>query len=377
MAMRELAWLIFLVWLPFSNGLMPSLTVWNAHTTWAQGWVVGIWAMGWQSRQRLPSCLPLGLLVGWMVGMTWWRSTELLLHNQAPSLELYVPLIHVVVMSLFIQAAISQWTREFLPRLLRGMAWAAVAMSGYCALQLLGMDQFMRELHGRPEIFLVGTIGNPSHLASYLAFALPLVLLQPEWWWKVFAGWMGVVLLCTGSLAGQLAATLSLLVVYATNRWVRWSVLVGVVCGGVWLWFHPWLLNSHGRFLAWQEFYRIFSERPITGFGQGFTFFLATMTQEGPIKNWGHVHNEVFQVALENGVVGVGLVLATLTLWVRRACQVWHTKLGRSLIAVMGAFGLNAMLNFPAHLWALGMFGLVAFCGVMILTETPDGTQNL
>ena len=77
----------------------------------------------------------------------------------------------------------------------------------YSLIQLLNLDQFYKDLDGAlNKDKLVGTIGNPTHLAAYLAMMLSLFLLQQGRMWRVFAGICLGIIVLTHSITGMICA---------------------------------------------------------------------------------------------------------------------------------------------------------------------------
>lgn len=380
MRLRELGWGLFLAGLPWAHLLFrPSLDPWHGQAVWAQGWglcLVSLWI--WQG--GTPIWNPA--LAAWClwVGISWLVQWNLLIITQhLYPLPLAMGLLHFLCLLGFYLAATATWNYRLLQHLLRWMARSAVVVLLYCGLQLLNLDQFFSNLD--PQIFrdeVVGTIGNPSHLAAQLACCLPLFLLQPQLRWKVWVCLTIGLLLVLKSFAGMLSAWIAVAVFLWTrpsNRRETAVFLLLGLCVATFLYYRTDWLNPHGRWEAWGEFWRIFERRPITGFGQGFIMELSReIPNTSRIFQWRHVHNEYLQLAIEQGVVGVacagwflyGLVHAT-----RRAVA---SPERTSLLAMLLAFLVNAMLNYPAHLWQVGIYGLVAVCGLQVLARDTART---
>ena len=132
-------------------------------------------------------------------------------------------------------------------------------------------------------------------------------------------------------------------------------------------------LNLQGRWEAWAEYWRLYKHggREITGLGLGWTFSYALANPEGPLRvghqMWRHVHNEWFQVLIEQGVVGLGLIGWIVASWFKRWQALPITSLKWTLGGIMLVFLLATLTSFPLHLWGLGMFVLIAYAGTFVV----------
>ena len=70
---------------------------------------------------------------------------------------------------------------------------------------------------------------------------------------------------------------------------------------------------------------------------------------------------------LEQGIIGVGLLTWLVIHTFRQAWQLRTHPTGLVLGSVFVAFVMNSVYHFPAHLWALGVWGLLALCGLEVL----------
>ena len=375
----ELGWGLVLAGLPWSHLLArPHLDIWHGQTLWAQagGLLVFTLALG-QPSQSLPANRPLAGFLLWVGSLTLWLwVTAITLHHVYP-LAMLQGIGHLTILLFWYLSAMSLWTSAMLERFLRLLRWVGMSLLVYGGLQLLNLDQFFNPLDpGRPHDQLVGTVGNPSHFAAQLAMLLPLYLWAPTRWER----WMTVpclgLLAMTDSIGGQGAAV-------AVLGWWGWQQFKGrrrwLVLGGMSLlgllgigwcvWAQPNGLNPYGRWQAWQEFYKLFVHQPITGFGSGYIMELSRVVNDTntPINHWRHVHNEYFQIAIEYGLIGLGLVGWMVIDLIRRTFCLHPSSLLLTCWGVLIAFGLNSLVNFPAHLWGVGFLALIAYCGLQVL----------
>ena len=335
---------------------------------WAQGWIVTLFALSLGSAGKaLRPNPPLGVLIGW-IGLTTlfvWRET--IVAQKVYPLPMLQGTTHLLLLVMAYSAAMTTWTVMFVKQLTRAMAYAGIAVLVYCFLQLLNLDQFFTQLDSWiKHDALVGTIGNPTHLATQLSLLFPLFVLWVPWWSVALMG----VLCATASLGGQVA-TFAAASWWAWNRDRRWLWGIGFVglVGVSYLLTHQHLFNPHGRLKAWELFYQMFQHKPITGFGVGSIMELSRTVTDlaSPIFHWRHVHNEFFQVAIECGVIGLGILGWMIAETVKTVNCLPKTPLVVALSAILLAFGVNSLVNFPAHLWVLGSYAFVAYCGLRVI----------
>ena len=96
--------------------------------------------------------------------------------------------------------------------------------------------------------------------------------------------------------------------------------------------------------------------------------FSRTLPNAGhPLSTWRHVHNEFFQVAIEYGVIGLTCLLWMVKDCVRDALKLPKTPLVIALTGILLAALMNSQVNFIVHLWAVGSYVLVAYCGLRVI----------
>lgn len=370
----ELGWVVCLAGLPFAHFLFPkTLTLWSAQATWAQAWVLGLSAVALSLPSRPKQAnWPLTVWVIWVSGLTGMTFFTSVLEAKVYPHVLLMAFLHLLSLIGFYQAALAMWTRHTLQRLFHACAWVSVVVMFYAGLQLANLDQFFDPLPGGgTHDELSGTIGNPTHLAAYLSLTLPLLLVRTGWGWRLATVANGVLLLRCGSAAGLLGAWVgSLLTTWLLGQRRLCGIIAGVgLVGGIGMAVVKDGLNPFGRLAAWQVFWSVFVHRPITGFGPGFTLAMTQNAPPGPIHLWHHVHNEYLQIALEQGLIGLGLVLWGLVVTWRWVGRLPKTRELAVCAGILLVFLTNSLLNFPAHLWMLSSLGLMAYTGIYVLAS--------
>lgn len=379
MGSGELGWIVFLAGLPFAPFLNRSLDIWHGQALWAQMWVMLLWAWGSHRQlatRRLP--LPLALWVAWITLRTGWIYVLSITQAKQYPLSLLGSVVHLLLAICFIQAALWTWDRDWLERLLTAVAWSGVLVMAYSVLQLLNLDPFFKSIDNlHPRDPFVGTIGNPSHYGAYLSLLLPILLFQRGRMWRAMA------VCCAGGilLSGSASATIALVAILIWWAWQRQHHyltqivgtvgLLGLAAGCVW---HRHYFSFDGRLQAWHAFWPYLQANPLVGLGPGFIINNSLRITEGPLFQWRHIHNEWYQFAIEQGLVGVGLIGWAVVSLLRRAWPHRRDPLVLTCLTVFLAGCLNSGVNFTAHLWMLGSLVLLAYSGLLVLT---DGAENL
>ncbi len=380
----QIGWCICLAGLPFAPFLDKKLDLWHMQTIWVQGWLVVLWALTFFSGTRRTvtnHALSIWILwIGLWSWFSWWATLRE--HQVYPVLSL-MPVIHCLLLVLFYWTALQQWSSEVLRELFKWISYSAVILVVYGYLQLFNLDQFFAQLSGGDKDVLVGTIGNVSHFSAYLACTVPIVLYRKGRRWKLavlaYIGLFSVFLIKYKSLGGVCAASLAVL--WCAWFWHRrlwiWLVLLAVIAAAASIYWIPDVLSSSGRIEAWVEYWQHFVKAPITGRGPGFVMALSQKIEVGPINHWRHVHNEYFQIALEQGLVGLGIVLWGLWRVVRLIRILPKTDELVVCVGILIAFLFNCLVNFPMHLWMVGSLGLLGYCGIYVLaTEGRYGIKD-
>jgi O-antigen ligase/Flp pilus assembly protein TadD len=228
---------------------------------------------------------------------------------------------------------------------LRVVCW--VWLGAACLVALNGLARL-----GTEPLF-VSTIGNRNFLAAYLAASVAIGVGLNNW-----RAWLAVVVLLAAMIpCGSRGAWLALIVtglglLIAVTRHRRWMAVAGVaiaVAGG--------FLARHYVARQWQTDVRpaiwastgqMIADRPLVGHGLG-TFWVEYVNYRTPdyflrpkaANLTDHAHNELLEIAAEQGVLGLSAML-------------W-------LGVVVVRTGLRSARRAEANQWLyLGLFGAVA-----------------
>jgi len=221
---------------------------------------------------------------------------------------------------------------------------------------------------------LTGFTSNPNMASGFIAMCLPAFLRKRMW---VFLPVVLTALLLVNSLLGTLTAII-ILSVYLSRYIKKHKVLtIGLIILAVWAW-----LFWSGE---WKSFYRydrlpiwkfcaekIIPKHPVMGYGLGNSWRLWKWIQKDCVVNeaFTHPHNEFINVAIEQGLIGLGLIMGFITssLYIFRKVVYKHKVL--VLLGVMAGL-LNCMASFTVHV-TIGVI-LAVYLSIMQYLNQTEG----
>ena len=373
--MGEVGWHLFLASLPFAPLLERRLDLWHGQAMWAVLWVSLLTCLALAQGIKAKH-LPLAWWWACTFFLVWWEFTKGIIGAKQYNALLLMPLVHILAIGCFVLTACSQWTRQTVQRLSTTLAVLALVLTAYGWCQAMNLDPIFRNLEGATQKDIVGMIGNPTHFGAHLALLLPFVWVQSgKVWWGLRAAsisLIGMILLRNASLGGVLCLwAMGVAYLFWHCGW-RWKAagslfLLSPLTMGWGVAAHPHLFSDSGRLTVWPLFAQLLHQHPWTGIGPGAIAFLSQTITSGPLQQWRHVHNEWLQLTIEQGVIGLVIVLWALLRTMRQAWTYRTDPLVQMCAMVLLAFVVNSLINFPAHLWVLGSLGLVAYCGITVL----------
>jgi putative inorganic carbon (hco3(-)) transporter len=234
---------------------------------------------------------------------------------------------------------------------------------------------------------LRGTLVNPNHLALYLTIVLAVVF---AWlWWSLrrarepmsaerrvaliappLLAWLTlfVAIGFTGSRAGLAAALVvtavqGLLLAAEHRRWAPAPLGVGLGALGLgaiaavglhqglgrWLATSPYELTWDARLVAYEAALRLWQSFPLTGTGLASFRDAFPMVQPAEVSGgWWHAHNDLLELLVTTGLVGVAIVLAGLAALVVRLLGVLRGQ-NRSEDRAAAIAALGALAGVAVH----------------------------
>ena len=118
-------------------------------------------------------------------------------------------------------------------------------------------------------------------------------------------------------------------------------------------------INPQGRLEEWNRLLPLLHTNPITGSGFGKIMSLGEM--------WKHAHCEYYQIAIEAGVMGLGIVIYGICKHFKVFTKLKTNKLAVCLASIFVAFSINSLTNFTAHLWLLSSLGMFSYAGLYVI----------
>lgn len=369
----ELAWAGLLSLVPFAPFLDRRVDLWHAQAHALEAGLILLWLLSLAKLGKLRLPLPLILWLAWCSLMSLWTWHQVVAQTRQYPLLLLMPLAHLAMIPIGLQA-LSLLDSKGLERVIRVLCSLGLILIAYGLLQWANMDQFFSDLDANvKKDMIVGTLGNPSHYAAYLAMLLPLLLIQRQWYYHLGLALTLLLLILTHSAAALLAAWASLVWMAVLHRkYKRLLICLGIAAlAAYWLWLHPTELNPHGRWEAWSAYWQMLQKKSLLGWGLGHVHRYSAMVEFGPIFQWRHCHNILLQVGIEQGLIGLSLLLITIGCFFKRVWQAAPTATLSACSASFLAFATNSLFNFPTHLAVTASIGLFCYGACILLTEEP------
>lgn len=366
-----LVWAVILGLLPFCPFLDQRVDLWHAQGHWLELGILLAWFISLSSARMvsLPKPIMLWGISLSVSGMLFWHSVVAKTH-QYP-LVILPPMMHWLLILIGLSAILTL-QQEDIDTVLKWIAISGSVMVAYGCLQWLGFDQFFKDMNPAVKVQrnIVGTIGNVSHFSAYLAMLLPIFLTRKERnlrWMAIPA----IFLILIGKSAAAQAAALAGLAWLWRRDFRKMAGVFGIALIGLFIMHSsPESFNPHGRWSAWQTFFQMFQQKPITGNGLGFIYEISKVIKpESPIYTWRHAHCEPLQILVEQGILGLFFCIWTLASFGRRIWQAKHTPILSACCASFLAFLTNSLLNFPGHLAMIGGIALFCFGSAIVLVE--------
>ena len=299
--------------------------------------------------------------------MIWWNM-GIVATNQY-NFIIFMPFFNFLCFVLLYKGITEYLNEVNIDRILRWFSYVIGIMAIYGILQWFNLDQFHKHFNtkGIPDA-VVGTIGNPVHFASWLAICLPILYYVKTPFRTLFITLTWIVLILTGSLSGiGVAIVITLFYNSFFGRLKQCSLMLIIL--GLWLFIGLCLkgfnwtlfLSNSGRFEFWKSLYPIFAQSPIVGGGFGRVISLN--------NHWKHTHNEFYQIAIEGGLIGLGIAIWCIVEYFKKFIRLERTKLSVCLCSMFVAFLTLSMANFTCHLYLISILAMFSYAGLFCITK--------
>lgn len=241
--------------------------------------------------------------------------------------------------------------------------WCTGAMAAYVLLQAAGLDQIFAVVDMSPSKLtqnphLVGSLGNPTFAAAFIACGIPIALFRFQY---LLAFIMASAVFFIESDFGLLGAGVGVVYYVVSSlqgMWFRGVMLAVAVAGALTVghMHQKGKIQDSGRFQVWKWAIEDVQKSPvdsdklkyaITGYGIGAMPYLFPLSHETKFR---HAHNEYIQVLYGCGVAGLFALLAAIASFFR-CLSATGTRQGRALTASFTALAACAA---GTYVWQLG-----------------------
>lgn len=352
--------------LPFGHFFFRKVDLWHGQGHFFQLGLLIIFSLSFfeKSKEIKIKNKSLGIFTLWAglsTGYIW--ITSLASISQYP-IKIFLPFFNILCFLIFYKLCLEYLDEEKIKKILKWLQYSIILVLFYCILQYLKLDEFLKGLSSHDE--LVGTIGNTSHLAGYLA------IIQPIFFHKrgiipLILLWLVIIL--AGSASGVFVGIAVILFWLFLKQKYKLLItglslsLLGFVV--VVSRFSQFLSSSH-RFELWTLVFDKFKDKAITGWGLGtFGAFQFKLPYDS-VSVWRHTHNEFYQIAFEMGLIG--LVLVLWIIW-----DYFKTGLGIrnntciTLLSIGLGICLLSLFSFPIHLWQISVIGMFVYSSIFVI----------
>jgi O-antigen ligase len=241
----------------------------------------------------------------------------------------------------------------------------------YCVLQYLQLDEFFKGISDKDE--LVGTIGNPRHLAGLLAICQPLFFEKKrENIFILVLLWLIIIL--ADSATGLVAAFLVLLFwLFFKNKKLFFIILSVSSLSVLFLYlFNKSFFYNSARLEVWLKTLGFIKTKFITGFGLG---AYDIMNLKRGLVQWRHAHNEYIQLIYELGVVGLVLVFWGIYDYFKNFAKI-RTDLSIRFASIFFGYCLLCGVTFFGHLWQTSVIGILSYAGLYVIKNGVDNADK-
>jgi len=278
----------------------------------------------------------------------------------------YEPIFKMLVYFLgFMSITSLDWTKQEIGKVLKVMAYCAVAMSGYVIIQKLGLDQLfvtrsVNQSGWTPSPELAGMLGQSTLVASFIAVCFPAMIYIRT---KLIVVAVVALFFLNSDFAWVTVVFISVYwLLYYRKGWIMilWSmtILAVVIPFSVWCIDPDMMRIGHsGRFPVWKNVLIDIQSAPMNGVGKfcwsgmgiGSFYFIFSLMHETKFQS---AHNEYLEILWGTGIIGLGLFLMGCVWFIAHAYEIESREV-KALSIIFASFLVSAMGTFifqlPAH----------------------------
>ena len=305
-----------------------------------------------------------------------------LLHGLYPGLSLLSSVRSLIGSASPFLFSFTRLPEDFCRAVIWAVLWGPLCAIGFnLLLTAAGLDHMYVFEQGALRL---GATGQPPYLAGFALIGVYAALLEtlilPR---RAVIAALAInfaVILLTGARAPLAIASVEILVLLILQRRLVLLAAAGALMAAAAL-FSGWLgfiriigltqlgeaANLSNRDIVWPYFQQAFWSSPILGWGVGAgKIIIPASSQLNAVLGTNAAHDEYLRIGTEGGIFGLALLIALITLWVRRGsaamppAQRWLTRLTFIGFAVHSATD-NTMIATTSSvffLWASCIFAM-------------------
>ena len=353
--------------LPFANFFLQKVDIWHSQGYFFQFGALVLYCLHIFRKNK-----ELSIFLFWS-GLTtfcWFISFQI--RNNQYAAKLFFPFFNLLCMVIFYDLLTKYLDKKIAFKLFKTISIVTLIVMIYCIFQILNLDQFYKPSGSETKKEIVGIIGNPMHLAHYLAISIPFFFALKPIYAKTLVSLALLVIFFTGSVSG-IAVAISIIAycLYFKRIFkVKELILTGLIGSNLLVWKFHNLHNlikdftfSSGRINLWKFFYPMFQKQCYTGWGLGIVNEVAKVPQAA---GWRHLHFELYHFGIELGLIGVGIIIWGIIAYYKKFIRSQKDDTAIISVGVFTAFFLCSFFGFPAHLWLLSSLGMFGYAGLYL-----------
>ena len=359
--------LAFFTLLPWGSFFFRKVDIWHGQGHFFQMGVLILLCWSFFEKQKNMQSInkALGGFLLWTGLSTGYIWLELIAKTKNYPITVFMPFFNILCVVLLYRICVQYLNKETIEKILKYFSYSIIALLVYSALQIFQLDEFYKALDTNNDL-LVGTIGNPAHLAGYLALCQPLffkkglrnVLALTLLW---------LIILHTAAISGIAVGVAVIIFWLLMKRRYAWIGLVIAICAvGVLIKAQnpQGFFGFSSRLPIWER--AIVDLRQKAIFGRGFGSWSGMGYQLG--GHWRHAHNDYLQIVFENGIVGLLLIWWVIFDYFR----MFRTDLTIRVASMFFGFCFLSLFTFNAHLWIISGAGLMAYAFMYVLRNSDE-----
>ena len=264
------------------------------------------------------------------------------------------------------------------------IAWVGFLMALVVIAQKFGFQQFWRiqndgELGGMRHPELMGFMAQYTLVSAFMAMCLPATLFIKKWWMAVV---VSIAIILTTSHFGIICIPVSGLLYFCGRNRKNIPTVLTVLFLGLILAAYGLSEYNDGRFPVWLQIYhdlthplfdnRLAESQGFTGFGAGaFSVFFPILHKSA----WGQAHNEFMEFMFNNGIFGLGMLLAAIVVFFKQSYKYFDNN---TIQFCLFSFIIICILSNGTFFWHLGwgQFYTAVIVGLAYKVIIKKGESN-